>query len=170
MACVGNALVGDDAVGCAVHERLSARRLPEAVRLELLGVGGLRLLDELDGEDALVVVDAVMLGAEPGTVHVLAWDELQPPRGAVTSHGIGLREAMELGRRLFPERTPSRAFLVGVEARSFDGVGEALTPAVAAAVAPAAERVLELARRLAGSSGSSAGAAPGALGAPASCL
>jgi hydrogenase maturation protease len=148
VVCVGNALVGDDAVGCAVHERLSGSQLPEGLRLELVGVGGLKLIDELQGEDALIAVDAVMLGAAPGTVHVIPWTDLPVPRAAVTSHGVGLREAMEIGRRLFPERMPGRAVLVGVEARVFDRAGEGMTPAVASAVAPAAEQVLALARQL----------------------
>jgi hydrogenase maturation protease len=147
VVCVGNALVGDDAVGCAVHERLASRRLPEGVRLELLGVGGLRLLDLLDGEETLVAVDAVQLGAAPGTVHAVALADLPAPLHAVTSHGLGLREAVEVGRRLYPERMPGRVFLVGVEGRSFDRVGEGMTPPVAAAVEAAADRVLELALR-----------------------
>ena len=148
VACVGNALVGDDAIGCVVHDHLAAQPLPPGVRLQLLGVAGLRLLDDLCGEDALVAGAAVALGAAPGTVHGIPWDDLPPSRGAVTSHGLGLREVMELGQRLFPERTPRQAFLVGVEGRSFDRLGEAMTPAVAAAAAPAAAQVLALARRL----------------------
>lgn len=147
MACVGNALVGDDAVGHAVHERLGAR-LPPGARLELLGTGGLRILDELDGEEALIAVDAVWLGVAPGTIHILAWDALPASLHPVTSHGIGIREAIELGRKLYPEKMPNEAFLVGVEGRSFDRVGEGMTAEVAAAVDVAADRVLELVRRL----------------------
>jgi hydrogenase maturation protease len=144
VVCVGNALVGDDAAGCAVHDRLADRRLPAGVRLELLGVGGIRLLDLLEGEDALVAVDAVHFGAPPGTVHVLAWDDLPKVSTAVTSHGIGLREAIEVGRRLSPESMPSRVYLVGIEGRDFDRIGEGMTTAVAAAIEPAARAVLDL--------------------------
>jgi len=145
VACVGNSLVGDDAAGCAVHERLAARPLPRGVRLELLGVGGLRLLDELRGEDVLIAADAVQLGAPAGTVHVLAWEELPAAGAAVTSHGVGLRETIEVGRLLFPEAMPGRAFLVGVEGRVFDQVGASLSPEVAAAIEPAAAAVRDLA-------------------------
>jgi hydrogenase maturation protease len=155
VVCVGNALVGDDAVGCAVHAALAARPLPSGVRLELLALGGLRLLDLLEGEARLVVVDAVQLGAPAGTVHLLRWAELPPPTTATTSHGVGLREAMEVGRRLSPERMPGEALLVGIEGRVFDEVGGAMTPAVAAAVERAAALALAAA----------AGAAPPAPGA-----
>jgi hydrogenase maturation protease len=145
VVCVGNALVGDDAVGCAVHDRLAAAPLPPGVRLELLGLGGLRLLDLLEGEDRLVVVDAVQLGDPPGMVHLLSWDALPPPVTATTSHGVGLREAIEVGRRLLPGQMPAQAFLVGVEGRVFDAVGEPMTPPVAAAVERAARLALEVA-------------------------
>jgi hydrogenase maturation protease len=148
VVCVGNALVGDDAAGCTVYDRLAARSAPPWLRLELLGVGGLALLDLLRGEEALVTVDAVQLGAPPGTVHVLPWRALPPAGAAVTSHGIGLREAIEVGRRLFPERMPHLAWLVGIEGRSFDTVGEGCTPEVAAALDRATEATLELARAL----------------------
>lgn len=142
VACVGNSLAADDAVGPAVYEELAARPLPAGVRVELLAVGGVRLLDELNGERALVVVDAVSFGAPPGTLHLLPWDRI-PENGAspVTSHGIGIREAIEIGRILFADRMPARVLLVGVEGRRFDDVGAAMTPEVAAAVSAAAEAV-----------------------------
>ena len=142
---VGNLLVGDDAVGCAVHDRLAGAPPVDGLRLEALGVGGLRLLDLLEGEALLVLVDAVQLGHPPGTVHVIPWEALPAPVTATTSHGVGLREAMEVGRRLFPERMPGRAVLVGVEGRAFDVLGSPMTPAVATAVERAAATVLELA-------------------------
>ena len=54
VACVGNSLVGDDAVGCAVFERLQQQSLPEGTRLIELGLGGLSLLEHLAGERALI--------------------------------------------------------------------------------------------------------------------
>jgi hydrogenase maturation protease len=148
IACVGNALVGDDAAGWAVHQRLAAQPLPAGARLELLGVGGLRLLDEVEGEDLLIAADAVQLGAPAGTIHVLGWEDLPPAGAAVTCHGIGLREAIEVGRRLVPDRMPKQVFLVGIEGRVFDRVGSGLSPEVGLAIEPAAAAVLGLVERL----------------------
>jgi hydrogenase maturation protease len=142
-------LAGDDAVGCAVHQRLATLGLPEGVRLDLLGVGGLRLLDELQGEEVLIAADAVQFGAPVGTVHVLPWESLPPSGTAVTSHGVGLRETMEVGGRLLPGVMPRRAYLVGIEGRVFDQLGVGLSPEVAAAVDPAVSAVLALVGRLA---------------------
>ncbi len=144
VVCVGNDLVADDAAGPAVYAALFAQGLPAWASLRLLGVGGLALLDELQGEDLLVAVDAVQLGAPAGTVHVFEFDELPKAGPAVTSHGIGLREAIEVGRRLYPERMPRRVALVGIEGRCFDGLGEPMSPEVAAAIPKAAARVRAL--------------------------
>jgi hydrogenase maturation protease len=140
---VGNDLVADDAAGCAVHDFLGTRSLPAGTRLERLGVGGVALLDHLDGEEILVVVDAVSLGAKAGTVHVLGWDDLPHlPATPVSLHGIGIREAIEVGRRISPDLMPRRIVLVGIEGRCFDLVGAPMTREVAAAIGPAAAEVL----------------------------
>ena len=144
IACVGNSLAGDDAAGCAVYEVLAGRHLPPGSQLLLLGVGGIALLDELGGEECLIVVDAVQLGAAPGTVHVLAWDALPEAGAAVSLHGLGIREVVEIGRRLYPEIMPQRIFLVGIEGRCFDRLGEGMRPAVAAAIDKAAKTVEKL--------------------------
>jgi hydrogenase maturation protease len=144
VVCIGNELAADDAAGGAVFHHLCARGLPANVRLEQLGTGGLALLDCLDGEPTLIIVDAVQLGAEPGTVHVLEWDQVPvPPRTGVTAHSIGVREAIETGRLVCPERMPAHVVLVGIEGATFDQLGGPMTPSVAAAVPYAAQAVMD---------------------------
>ncbi len=135
IVCIGNELVADDGLGWAVHERLREACLPEDVRLVFLGLGGINLLDEIDGEDLLVVVDGVQLGKDPGTVHILGWEQL--PRmlaRPVSGHGIGIREAICVGKKLYPARVPKEIFLVGVEGKCFNELGHGLTDEVERAV------------------------------------
>ena len=129
--CVGNDLVADDAVGHRIYSLLKECPLPENVRLSLLGLGGMALIDELRGEDILVVVDAVQLGSPAGTVHVLDWDripasDLRP----VSGHGIGIREALQVCRKIYPEKAANSIYLVGIEGQCFNKIGVGLTPAV----------------------------------------
>ena len=120
LVCIGNPLVGDDAVACHIHDRLNGLNL-DGVRLVNLETSGIRLLDVLEGEPLLIVVDAMNTSAPPGTVHLLNWSELPNPTGApLTSHDIGIREAIEICRRIQPEKSPQAVFLVGVEGRVFD--------------------------------------------------
>jgi hydrogenase maturation protease len=71
VACFGNVLRADDGVGPAVAQALLAGPLPDGVRVLEVGIGGIHLVQELmDGADLLVVVDALDLGRQPGTVVV----------------------------------------------------------------------------------------------------
>ena len=119
--------------------------LPD-VSLEYCGVGGIALLDLLDGsEQTMIVVDAVCLGAPAGTVHRIDLGELTPAdANAISAHGIGLRETMEIGMALYPERMPKRVTLVGIEGRCFDLPREHMTEAVARATQPAVDEILSL--------------------------
>jgi len=144
VVCIGNDLVADDGVGHAVYEELTRRVLPETTRLKLLGLGGMALLHEFQGENLLIVVDAVQFGVAPGTVHVMNWGEIPGGGSHVSCHGIGIREAIEVSRKLFPENTPIDVYLVGIEGKCFDQLGEGLTPAVAANVVHAADQVIEI--------------------------
>ncbi len=137
IVCLGNELVADDAVGYEIYERLRRQPLPPDTQVEYAAVGGLWLLDRLTGaEQRLILVDAVMLGAPVGTVHSLAWNELPPlPAGAVLSaHAVGLRETVQIGRVLYPERLPADIRFVGVEGRCFDRTREWMSPEVCQAI------------------------------------
>lgn len=145
VVCIGNELVADDAVGHAVYSELSKLTLPEGARLEYCGVGGIALLDYLTGSDELmIVVDAVQLGALPGTVHIMEWDSLAPVAegAAVSAHGLGLKDTISIGMALYPDMMPGKTLLVGIEGRCFDELGGPMTPEVAAAVNPAVMAVL----------------------------
>lgn len=145
IVCIGNELVADDGVGWVVYEQLRASGLSENVRLVFLGLGGIDLLEEIDGEGLLVVVDGVQLGDAPGTIHQLGWEELPgtSPR-PVSGHGIGIREAISVGRKLYPERVPKEIFLIGIEGKCFNQLGMGLTDEVARAVPKAVATVLSL--------------------------
>jgi len=61
---------------------------------------------------------------------------------AISAHGIGLRETMEIGTALYPERMPERIALVGVEGRCFDLPRAHMSVEVADAADAAVEKVL----------------------------
>ena len=133
-----------DNVGHAVFALLSKQQLPPGTRLKLLGLGGMALIDEFGGEDHLVVVDAVQFGTNPGTIHVMDWSQIPSGGSHVSCHGIGIREAIEVSKKLYPEKTPRTVHLVGVEGKCFDKLGEGLTEDVAAAVEPAVTEVIKI--------------------------
>jgi hydrogenase maturation protease len=136
VVCIGNELVADDAVGYHVYQQLQQTGLPAGTRLEYCGVGGVALLELLlQGDQLLVVVDAVQLGSPVGTVHCFPWEDLPSMTDhAISAHGIGLKDTIAIGQTLYPERMPSKVVLIGVEGSCFDQLGADMTDKVAASI------------------------------------
>jgi hydrogenase maturation protease len=138
--CIGNELIADDAVGFEIYNRLAGC----SARLEFCSVGGIDMLPMLDGETDMIVVDAVQFGSLPGTVHVIPWDSLPRSSSAISSHGLGVRETIEIGEILYPGTMPERITLVGIEGRCFDRTREYMTFEVQDAIDTAAKTIEEL--------------------------
>lgn len=141
--CIGNELIADDAVGFEIYHRLAGCN----ARLEFCGVGGIDMLPLLNGESDLIVVDSVQFGAAPGTIHVIPWDTLPGSTSALSAHGLGLRETIEIGRILYPGEIPERITLVGIEGRCFNRTREYMTREVQDAIGTAVSTIEELAAR-----------------------
>ncbi|HEX9241590.1 MAG TPA: hydrogenase maturation protease [Anaeromyxobacter sp.] len=144
--CLGNELRRDDAVALRVADALRADP-PAGAVVRTTAVAGLYLVDELEGFEQAVVVDAVQTGRHPaGTVLSFALEDLRAPEGP-SPHSIGLPSVLARARRAgLP--VPARIHVVAVEVAELDTIGVGLGPAVAAAVAPAAEEVRRAVRAL----------------------
>ncbi len=150
---IGNEWASDDGVGPEVVRRLQGRMqdpggIPEtggaqavAVDFRILAQPDLLLLDLLPGYTDLLVVDAVVSGSPPGTIHHEKW---QPgalaARGVerASSHGFGVRELLEMAAVL--GKLPARVELVGIEIASTEP-GQGLSPEVKEAVDELVERL-----------------------------
>jgi hydrogenase maturation protease len=155
VGCFGNVLRGDDGFGVAVARALAERDLPPEVHVLDVGIGGISLVQELlDPADALVLVDAVDLGREPGTVLVLDPDVLDVATLPVTErrdlladmHYATPERALMLARGLGV--LPDTILMVGCQADDAERYGQGLSPAVAAAVDVAAAQVRHVVRDL----------------------
>ncbi len=143
---VGNEFRRDDGIGLAVLELLQAE-VPASVRLVASDGEPSRLIEEWTGADLAVVVDALPPEAGPdagselaGEVRSIVLDEIAAaPPATASSHGLGLGEAIGLGRAL--DRMPRRLVIHAVRAADC-GYGTGLTPAVAAVAGTVAAAVL----------------------------
>jgi hydrogenase maturation protease len=136
----GNRWRRDDGAGRDVAHRLR-QRLPESARVVEVSGEATELLAAWEGAEAAVVVDAVSSGSPPGTVHRFdaAAEPLPASLTTPSSHGFGVAQAVELGRRL--GRLPPRLVVYGVEGEDF-GHGEGLSPTVERAVGEVVEAVV----------------------------
>jgi len=72
VAGIGNIFLGDDAFGVEVVQRLLRQPLPDGVRVVDFGIRGLDLAFALlDDYEAVILVDAMPHGGQPGTLYVL---------------------------------------------------------------------------------------------------
>ncbi len=139
---IGNDDRHDDAAGLATARllRSGADSLGTTPRVIERTGEATDLLEAWADEPTVIVVDAMVSGAPPGTVRRFdATNEPLPlpPPGAST-HGLGLAEAVGLARAL--GRLPARLVLIGIEGADFSP-GAGLSPEVAAGVEAAARLV-----------------------------
>jgi hydrogenase maturation protease len=91
------------------------------------------------------VVDAVIDGGVPGSVLQLDTGALASGPAPLSSHGLGVAEAIELARTLYGAQVVGDVQIVGVAIDRPTGAMFGLSPAVAAAVEPAAMLAVALA-------------------------
>ena len=142
---LGNAILGDDAIGIVVARELMSRIPPEAATVVESSWGGMRFLDLLAGFDAAIIIDAITWKrGPPGTIYRLSPEQALPTVRATSFHDIPLGHALQLGGMLgIP--MPTRVVFLAIEATDTMTVCTHLDPAVAASV-PAA--VLEVEAQL----------------------
>lgn len=139
VAGVGNVLRGDDGFGPAVTERLG--RLPAEADVVETGIGGIALLQELmAGCDALVLIDAVDRGAEPGTVFLIT-PEVREAVHVPDVHLANPDRVLSMAKSIGV--LPDRVLIVGCQPSDVDELGAGLSPAVERAVAIAVTKVEE---------------------------
>ncbi len=137
---IGNPHRGDDGVGVLVANEIRTRA-GDGVDVMLRNGDLLETVLDWDQQVDVVVVDAMVSGVEPGSIRVLdALLEVPAPAAAMSSHGIGISELVDLARTL--DRLPRSLTVVAIEASRF-GHFDRLTETVAAAVPRAADIVLE---------------------------
>lgn len=126
---LGNVLLGDEGIGVRAVEALrEGFEFPPAVELIDGGTMGLDLLPFIEGREAVLIIDAVSMGAEPGTISVIEGDDIPAFVSTKLSiHQIGFPDVLAAARLL--GIAPSRMALVGIQFGSLD-TGFSITPSL----------------------------------------
>jgi hydrogenase maturation protease len=124
VAGIGNIFMGDDAFGVEVVKRLSARPLPEQVRVIDFGIRGLDLVYALqDGYDTAILVDACPQGQPAGTVCVIEPDlnatDANAASGVVDSHGMDPMNVIRMAKSM--NAPLKRLLVIGCEPETLGG-------------------------------------------------
>lgn len=144
MIGIGQAERGDDGVGLFVLDELERRGLLD---VELVRARDPSQLVELMARAPFTVLVDALVGADrpPGSVHVIDPTQLDERTGiGVSTHGISVAQAIELGRVLSPELASQTLWVVAVGIEPPSRYGREMSPAVLAAVPRAADAVEQL--------------------------
>ena len=98
---IGNILLSDEGVGVRVVEKLANLDLPDDVELLDGGTAGADLLDIIADRSKLIVVDAVDIDSDPGTV--VRFTDAQPfsrPNKQMSLHELGIIETIQMTKQL----------------------------------------------------------------------
>lgn len=130
--------MGDDAVGPIVIDRLNGR-LPETVALVESVGDATHLLDTWRDARLTVIVDAVVSGGVPGSVHRIDGMAGFPSSWrSASTHLIGVVEAVELGNAV--DMMPDALVIYGIEVGRVEP-GVELAPEIDAAADEVAEMI-----------------------------
>jgi hydrogenase maturation protease len=146
---LGNPILGDDGVGWRVVELVKAElECVEDIQVEFefLSLGGLSLMERMEGYRDVIVVDSIMTGSKPnGTIFNLPLSRLPNLQAGHTTaiHDASLAAALDVGREMGLE-LPEDVWVVAVEAEYVYDFTEKLSPEVERAVPRVVELVKEI--------------------------
>jgi hydrogenase maturation protease len=140
---IGQSMRRDDAAGLEVIRLWQAKYANTAaqVQVELSELAELALLDQLEGMEAAILVDAIQSSAPIGTIIRIGPDDIASftPESRST-HGWGVAETLVLGQRLYPSLAKCQVTLIGIVGKDFS-MGTELSPELRAALAKTADIV-----------------------------
>jgi hydrogenase maturation protease len=110
-------------------------------------VGGLRLMELLEGYDQVVLIDAIITknGNEKGTIYRLTLDDLReisPTQHSASAHDTSLVTALDAGRKL-GMHLPEKFTIFAVEVENVMDFSDQPTPAIAEAIPKVTTAVLK---------------------------
>lgn len=145
---LGNLLLRDDGVGLALLEQLQrARDWGGEVEFVDGGTRGIVLLSYLENRRALLILDAISLGGEPGTIHTFEGIEgfLRMPSAPNTAHEGNALQLLQTATIL--DGVPARIAVVGIapaELHTGIGLSETVNTSLPEALATAESLLAQL--------------------------
>ena len=100
---MGNPILSDDAVGVRLARDIGARLAgtPGLSVMEECSVGGLNIIEVVDGYDRLIILDSIRTtGGTPGDWHRFTSEALRETMNLNNIHDVNFATALELGRRM----------------------------------------------------------------------
>ena len=109
---------GDDQLGWAVVNLLKQQAsllhyIPHRLHIACCDRPGMYLLELMRHAKTVFLIDAVTSGSPIGTLHCFVNTDIEACGNTLSTHGLGIAEAMKMGAAL--NELPERVILYGVE-------------------------------------------------------
>ena len=136
---IGNPYLQDDRAGVVVIERLEQEKLN--CRTEVVYTVGFEVMDKIRGCERAIIVDACMLGNEPGSILEVGVDDIFSTHALINSHAITLGTTLKTGYLCFPEDMPADIRILLIEVKEIKEFTQQMSPEVERAVDEVVERI-----------------------------
>jgi hydrogenase maturation protease len=141
---LGNSILRDDAVGLLVASELENVLHRPDVTIQQSELGGINLLELLDGYDRAIIVDAIQTGQQkPGYMYQLTPESLAGSLNTNSTHGIDFRTLIELGKK-HGMRLPGQIVILAVEVEDVNTFDQNCSDIVTKSIPGCMEKIVEL--------------------------
>jgi hydrogenase maturation protease len=137
---VGNLYRRDDGAGIHVVNQLK-KKVPTIDAIDV-GLGSVEILEFMMGYERVIIVDAIVTGAEPGSYFHVNISTLDDPPLIFHSHGIDLITTLKLGNLLYSDQMPKELMVIGIEVEDTLTMSEECTPRVREAVKNVVDEII----------------------------
>ncbi|MEG8946469.1 hydrogenase maturation protease [Rosettibacter firmus] len=116
---LGNNILGDDAAGILVAEKLG-KKLKDfsLIKVESTSLGGLRIIDFLKNYNSAILIDSIRTGLKPaGYIHKFSNKDFVNSIKMVSYHNLNFSTAIEFAKKIgIP--MPEEIFIYAIESKS----------------------------------------------------
>ena len=139
---IGNILLSDEGIGVhAINKLKDEYEFPEYVKLIDGGTMGLDLLPFFEGNDKVLIIDAVNFRKEPGTIDIIEGDKIPAfLTSKLSVHQIGLPDMLFAARLM--GITPTEMCLIGMQPKSMES-GTELSEEIKEKLETLVEKILQ---------------------------
>ncbi len=146
----GNPYACDDGFGCHIVKKLLEMDLPENVECMDCGYSASEFVDEIDGRDKMIFVDAFRSGQEPGTVLRIKPEELELTVDGITD--VAKMHLIEILDEIAMSGKCPETVLIGVVPKEINTTSEDLTPEIEKKIPEVIDLIMEEIKNFKGAS------------------
>lgn len=125
---IGNEILTDDGIGPKLVHDLSKNFISKDIHFQCACVGGLDIIELLNGYDQAILIDAIRTkNGIPGTVYLFGPDDFKETMHLSNLHDISFLTALALGGKL-GIKLPNDIRIIGIEIIEDEVFSNDLTP------------------------------------------